>query len=374
MEAGAHSNRELPVDATLRRIVALLRAMGWAWMLMLVILTLVDDPDANRTIVIGALALATVWTVVTLWAAQPTGPLGAGWFDTIDLGVALLVGLASTAAGAADLFHGGYPMSALGVLAFGGGLRLTLIGGTILGIEQVTVHLLDGRGPLPTAGSVTFVVFGILMGWGFDAVRRQERARIALEAELDAAREAQVRQDERIALANRLHDSVLQTLAVLRRNADDPDHVRFLARRQERRLRQTISEYRSPYATSARAALQAVCDEVEDVHRVEIDTVVRGDADVGDPCTVALAATREALTNAAKHAGVEVIDLYAELAPARLEIFVRDRGRGFDVAAADQVGGMDHSVRRRMADAGGVAIIRSRPGDGTEVHLRWPAP
>lgn len=373
MEARGHPVGELPVDATLRRIVALFRAMGWAWMLMLVILTLLRDPDARGTIVVGAAGVATVWTVVTLWAAQGKGPLGARWFDAIDLGIAVVVGLASTAAGAADLFHGGYPMSSLAVLAFGGGLPLTLIGGAILGGEQVTVHVVDGRGLLPAVGSVTFVVFGILIGWGFDAVRRQERVRLELEGELDAARESRVRQDERIDLANRLHDSVLQTLTVLRRNADDPDRVRFLARRQERRLRQTISEYRSPYASSARAALQAVCDEIEDVHRVEIDSIVRGDADMNGACAAVLAATREALTNAAKHAGVDVIDLYAELAPQALEVFVRDRGRGFDVATTDRVGGIGHSVRQRMADVGGMAVIRSRVGKGTDVRLRWPA-
>jgi signal transduction histidine kinase len=174
-------------------------------------------------------------------------------------------------------------------------------------------------------------------------------------------------------LANRLHDSVLQTLSVLRRDADDANQVRYLARRQERLLRRTISEYRSEYEHSARAAIHGMCDEIEDVHRIEIDTVVRGDAEVNPPFEAVLAAAREALTNAAKHAGVDVIDLYAELETGRIEVFVRDRGHGFDAAVAGSGRGMDHSMVKRITDVGGEAQITSEVGAGTSVELRWPA-
>lgn len=373
MRMSPRPDGELPVDATLKRIVVLFRILGWAWMLLLVVLTPIEDDGADITITFAAIALATVWTGVTVWAAQRSDRLGAPWFAAADFAVALLIGAASTAAGAQDLFHGGYPMSSLAVIAYAAGLRWTIIGALVLAAEQVVVHIVDDRGDIPAAGSVTFLVFGLLLGWGFDALRDQERRRLAVQDELDRARAAQVRHEERIDLANRLHDSVLQTLSVLRRDADDADQVRYLARRQERQLRQTISEYRSTYGVSSRAALQGICDEVEDVHRIEIDTVIRGDAELNETQTAVLAAAKEALTNAAKHSGTRVVDLYAELDPTRIEVYVRDRGRGFDVSGTAGRG-IDHSVRERLASIGGEATVRSAPGEGTDVELRWPAP
>jgi signal transduction histidine kinase len=374
MRMSPRPDGELPVDATLKRIVVLFRVLGWAWMLLLVVLTPIEDDGADLAITFAAMALATVWTGVTVWAAQRSDRLGAPWFAAADFAVALLIGAASTAAGAQDLFHGGYPMSSLAVIAYAAGLRWTILGALGLAAEQVVVHAVDDRGDIPAAGSVTFLVFGLLLGWGFDALRDQERRRLAVQDELDRARAAQVRHEERIDLANRLHDSVLQTLSVLRRDADDADQVRYLARRQERQLRQTISEYRSTYGVSSRAALQGICDEVEDVHRIEIDTVIRGDAELDEAQTAVLAAAKEALANAAKHSGTRVVDLYAELDPTRIEVYVRDRGRGFDVSGTSAGRGIDHSVRQRLAAIGGAATIRSTPGEGTDVELRWPAP
>ena len=365
----------LPVDTTLKRIVVLFRVLGWAWMLLLVILTPIGDPAANDVITFGAMGLATAWTVATIWAAGRGDQLGRAWFVVSDLLVALIVGVASTAAGAEALFHGGSPMSTLAVIAFATSLRVTVWAALLVGFEQVIVHIVDERGGIPAAGSVTFLVFGILLGWGFEGLRDQERRRLEVQADLDRAEAARVRHEERMDLANRLHDSVLQTLSALRRDADDANQVRYLARRQERLLRRTISEYRSEHEHSARAAIHGMCDEIEDVHRIEIDTVVRGDAEVNPPFEAVLAAAREALTNAAKHAGVDVIDLYAELEPSRIEVFVRDRGHGFgiDAAIAGSGRGMDHGMVKRITDVGGDAKITSEVGAGTSVELRWPA-
>ena len=367
-------DRELPVDATLKRIVVLFRLLGWAWMALLVALTPGGDPGADRTIMFGALALASAWTGLTLWAALRSGRLGDLWFTVADVAIALLVGAASTLAGAENLFHGGYPMSALAVVAYAANLRITIGASGLLAIEQVIVHAVDDRGRVPAAGSVTFLVFGTLLGWGFDAVRNQERQRLATQAALDHSRAAEVRHQERLDIANRLHDSVLQTLGAMRRDADDAEQIRYLARQQERQLRRTISEYRSPYENSARAALLGLCDDVEDLHRVEVDAVVRGDAMLDDVSQAMLAATREAITNAAKHSGADVIDVYAEFAPGTLRIFVRDKGRGFDPQAAGVGRGLDHGVRQRLVAIGGAAEIRTEPAQGTDVELIWPAP
>jgi signal transduction histidine kinase len=367
------ADRELPIDDTLKRIVVLFRFLGWAWMLLLVGLTLAEDTEADRAVVIGAMALATIWTGVTVWAAGSSDRLGAAWFVVADLAVGLVVGFATTVAGAEDLFHGGYPMSSLAVVAYATNLRVTIGAAGVIAVEQVLVHAVDDRGRIPAAGSVTFLVFGTVLGWGFDGIRSRERERLATQVELDAARAAEVRQQERLDIANRLHDSVLQTLAALRRDASDAEQVRYLARRQERLLRRTISEYRSPYARSARAEIQTICEDIEDVHRIEIDSVVRGDVQLDDTVTEILAAAREALTNAAKHSGEAEVDLYAELEPGRVEVFVRDRGRGFERDRRARGGGLDHGISGRMARVGGTAEVDTAPGRGTSIELRWAA-
>ena len=159
-------------------------------------------------------------------------------------------------------------MSWIAVAAYGGGMRWALPASFVLAAEQVAVHIEDGRGIVAATGSLVFIVTAIILGWAFDSLRALDRA-------LTVEQRARVRFEERVELANRLHDSVLQTLIALRREADDPRQVRYLARRQERQLRGTISEYRSPHDPSARVELQRICDEVEDVHQIEVDTVIQ---------------------------------------------------------------------------------------------------
>jgi len=364
---------DLPVDGTLRGIVVLFRVLGWAWMAILVVLTPSNDPGADKVIVWGTLALATAWTAATWWAAIKTNRIGERWFVIGDVLVTLFVGVAPTIAGAVDLFHGGWLNSNLFVVAYAYNMRFAIGAGAVIGVEQILVHWIDGRGVVPGAGSVGFLVIGILIGWAFDQLRLQERRRIATQVELDNAIATQARHKERLDIANRLHDSVLQTLAALRRESTDPDQVRYLARRQERELRHTISEYRSPHQHSARAELQMICGEVEDVYRIEIDAVIRGDAEYNDQIAGILTATREALLNAAKHAGVDNVDLYAEFKPDQIQVFVRDRGRGFDPTASASGRGMDHSLRRPAEDAGASVNLTSGPGVGTEVAIAWQA-
>jgi signal transduction histidine kinase len=371
--AHKYAEPELPVDATLRKIVLVFRLLGWGWMMLLVALTPSADPEASLPVVIGAAVLATAWTGLTLWAAADTRRLRATSFVAGDIATALLVGSASTIAGAENLFHGGYPISALAVVAYGFGLRGAVAASFLLAGEQFILHEIDGKGLLPAVGSVTFIVFAILMGWAFDQIREQQRIVLATQKRLGESRDAQARHEERLELANRLHDTVLQTLIVLRRHADDPQEVHYLARRQERQLRRTISEYRSPYANSARAALQGVCDDIEDVYRIEIDVLIRGDANTDECCEAILAATQEALVNAAKHSGVQKIDLYAELRSDRTKIFVRDRGTGFDPQKSATGRGIDHGLLSRVQAVGGTVTISTSPDGGTEVAMSWEA-
>jgi signal transduction histidine kinase len=362
---------EFSGDGTLRRIVVLLRVLGWAWMAALVTLTPSSDAGVDMVVAYGALIAATVWTGATLWASGKSSQLGRPWFVLSDIAVALLVASASTAAGAENFFHGGYPMSTIAVTAYAYNMNMALVTASVVAAHQVVIHAIEDKGLLPAVGSVVFLVFAVIFGWGFDKLRAQERAFKLAQADLDRATDARIRHEERLELANRLHDSVLQTLDVMQRDADDPGQVRYLARRQERQLRRTISEYRSPYTCSTRAELQTVCDEVEDLHRIAIQSVVRGDAECDERLSTLLAATREALMNAAKHGGVDVIDLYAELGPKHVRLCIRDRGHGFDPTTTATGSGLDHSLRRRTEEAGATVTVKSSPGEGTDVEIVW---
>jgi signal transduction histidine kinase/phage shock protein PspC (stress-responsive transcriptional regulator) len=186
---------------------------------------------------------------------------------------------------------------------------------------------------------------------------------------LNQARAEKVRADARADMAAHLHDSVLQTLAMIQRQADDPKAVQQLARRQERELRNWLYGDELHEAT-LKAALTAVAAEVEDERGVPVELVMVGDCDTSDEIQALVRAAREAMVNAAKHSGADKIDVYAEVDEESVEVFVRDRGHGFDVAAvAEDRMGVKGSIIDRMARHGGTATIRSASSDGTEVRL-----
>jgi signal transduction histidine kinase len=194
-----------------------------------------------------------------------------------------------------------------------------------------------------------------------------------LATDLSAERAERVRTQERADVAAHLHDSVLQTLALIQKNAGDGATVARLARAQERDLRSWLYAGESTTADTVAAALRAAAAEVEDGHGVAVDVVVVGDRPFTEAARPVVAATREAIVNAAKHAGVDRVDVYAEITGPLVEVFVRDRGIGFDPAdtPADRHGVAD-SIIGRMARHGGSADVRSTPGDGTEVRLSLP--
>ncbi len=188
-------------------------------------------------------------------------------------------------------------------------------------------------------------------------------------AALNEARAEKVRADARADMAAHLHDSVLQTLALIQRQSEDPRAVAQLARRQERELRGWLYADDVPEA-SLKAALTAAAAEVEDERGVPVELVVVGDCETSDAVRSLVRAAREAMVNAAKHSGADKIDVYAEVTETLVEVFVRDRGAGFDVdSVADDRHGVRGSILNRMARHGGRASVRSRPGDGTEVRL-----
>lgn len=188
---------------------------------------------------------------------------------------------------------------------------------------------------------------------------------------LEAERYAAVRAEERAAMAARVHDSVLQTLTLIQRRAEDPAEVTRLARAEERALRSWLY---APVGASGSlgAALAEVVATTEADYDARIDLVTVGDAVVDDRLAALLAATREAVVNAAKHAGAPAT-VYAEVDEDQVEVNVRDRGRGFDLDAVDpDRHGVRQSIVARMASVGGSASVRSTPGQGTEVRLVLP--
>ena len=184
-------------------------------------------------------------------------------------------------------------------------------------------------------------------------------------------RTERIRSQERAEVAAHLHDSVLQTLALIQKRAADPREVAALARRQERELRSWLNDRPAkPAGESVAAALEEAAAEIERLHGVPIEVVTVGDGPLDAPSAALVAATREALSNAAKFAGSEKVDLYAEVGERRVEAFVRDRGVGFDPAAVPpDRRGVRESIVGRMERHGGRAVVDSAPGAGTEVEL-----
>jgi signal transduction histidine kinase/phage shock protein PspC (stress-responsive transcriptional regulator) len=194
---------------------------------------------------------------------------------------------------------------------------------------------------------------------------------VRLWSDLRVEQAQRIRETERADIAAHLHDSVLQTLALIQRKADDPAAVTRLARAQERELRGWL--YAGPRGSKASlaSAVTEVAHEVEDVHGIAIELVITGDRPLDAGGTALVRALREALLNAVRHGSVPV-SAYVEVGSERVEAFVRDHGQGFDLDAVPQDRlGVRESILGRMARHGGSAAVR-RLENGTEVSLSLP--
>lgn len=237
---------------------------------------------------------------------------------------------------------------------------LGLVAAGVVGVVGPRVDLWTGLRGLAAAGAVVAGLALIALPWVSAWIQRMQ-----------AERYAAVRAEERAAMAARVHDSVLQTLTLIQRRADDPREVTRLARAEERALRSWL------YAPSGRAgSLGAALSEMATAAEVDFDArielVTVGDVVVDDRLAALVAATREAVVNVAKHADAPAT-VYAEVADDHVEVNVKDRGRGFDLAAIeDDRHGVRESIVARLAAVGGTATIRTAPGEGTEVRLLLP--
>ncbi len=288
---------------------------------------------------VAAVGAAVVWreadeTQRRRWTRGATGIAGGGWTGVLRV----LAGALFVATGIAVFLLGNLQLDQL---QFG----LLAVLATLVGVAVLTVP------------------------WWVRLVR-----------DLGEERRQRIVEAERAEIAAHLHDSVLQTLALIQRQADEPREVARLARGQERELRHWLygtGGYGRTEGESGAGLADALAEaaaEVEDTYALTVrPVVVGGDRPLDDGMRALVLAAREAMVNAAKHAGVEEVAVYAEVEPTEVNVFVRDRGRGFepDAVPADRHGLAD-SVRARMTRHGGSVRLRSALGEGTEVQLTMP--
>ncbi|TRX62918.1 PspC domain-containing protein [Corynebacterium hiratae] len=305
-----------------------------------------DAPSTRRS----PLSLVLVFLALAGSAVGVLGVSGA------SLSVAVPLAVVAIGAVLAWLAYDRGLNTPVGLVAVAAGAVL-VIGGVV--VAAVTWE--SGSGSAILATALTLVGFGALV---VPLVLKLWRS-------LSQEQAAKAVSEERAEIAARLHDSVLQTLALIQKRAGDSREVTRLARAQERELRAWLFDAPSAAPTTCFGALEAACGEVEDLFDMRVSAVTVGeDTELTESAKLLIQAAREAMVNAGKHAGVDVVDVYAEFLAGELSIFVRDRGVGFDVEdiPADRHGIRD-SIRARVEGSGGRVRISSTPGEGTEVEL-----
>lgn len=368
---------EINVDSALRRAALLFRLLAVAWMAVMVVITLIDDAGARSWVVLASLLVAVAgaaWSTRHLLSGRPLTPAFLGG----DALIALLVAVSPQLAGSTDAFYGGYPMSAVVMVAVALGVGWALAAAGIFSATQLVAWFL-GSPSAPTLSdwislTVMAAVVALVVSLGAEFLRtaetRRSRAEEALEEERRRHAVEQARMAERVAMADDLHDSLLQTVRVLAQHAEEPQRVRTLARRQERELRNMIERMHGGREGTA-SALRQEASDIEDLHGVEVDVVAGGDADLDERTTELVKAAREAIVNAARHSGAPRVDVTLETTSSRVAVVIRDRGRGFDPASVGDGHGLN-SLHLRLERLGGEVQVSSSPGEGTEVELAIP--
>ena len=239
------------------------------------------------------------------------------------------------------------------------------IGAALMAVGFVVVlaslDSIQSLGPAAIAVLLTAAGFMLLFGpwiWG-------------LFEELSDERRARIREQERADMAAHLHDSVLQTLAMIQRS-DDPQRMITLARAQERDLRTWLFDPAGVASTgTVGEAITASAAKVEADFDVPVEVVVVGDRALDEAANPLVAAASEAMANAAEHSGARSISVYVECTDATVDAWITDQGVGFDPdAVPEDRKGISESIIARMARSGGEAVLVSTPGEGSEVQLR----
>lgn len=306
-----------------------------------------DGRDQATTIFSGVVLLALA-AILVAWSR--------GWLESNAYLPLLIIGCGAALAWsqAEEVMHTPRSMAAIARLA--AGLALAVLGVLIWLSDHTDMSgmLIGAFAALVMLSVVALVLAPLWLG-----VIRQ----------LSQTQAAQARASERADIAAHLHDSVLQTLTLLRAQADDPQRVAALALSQERELRAWLYGDNHPTNENLRSEVESVSREIEQLYGVPVDSVIVGDTPATAKTRVLTSALREALANAVRH-GKPPISLYVEVSGQEVEAYVRDHGAGFDLEAINlDRHGVRDSIIGRMQRHGGSATIRARE-PGTEVCLR----
>lgn len=334
----------------------------------------------------GALAYLALWLLVPMVPLAGVVPERRDWAQIIAYGALITgLGLVTVAAGTAGLALWPIVIGGIGAAilwqqadperrqrwvrtttgSFGRAWLRTLLG--VLLVAGGTVGFLAARDQLSQARQGLVATVVVLAG----AAVILTPWLLRLWRDLDRERGERIRSEERAEVAAHVHDSVLHTLTLIQRNAQDPKEVQRLARAQERELRAWLYQPKADAETALAAAVRKVAAEVEDHHGVPIEVVCVGDGPLDDRLGAMLQAAREAMVNAAKYAETPSVSVYAEVDGDEVMIFVRDRGKGFDLQTVpDDRMGVRESIIGRMERNHGTAEVRTAPGEGTEVRLK----
>jgi signal transduction histidine kinase len=361
--------RRFGVDPVLPRVLFVVAAVagGWGILIYLAAWGVLPDVDGNR--LLERLPGRRAWQVGAGMGCLVLASLLALRQIGLWFGDGIIWPLVLAASGGALVWRQAQGQADVATAL--PGLRREAVGrvglGTTLVLGAALVFLWRNNTLAPARDLVlAVVVLGVVAGALFAPWWVRLARSLAIE------RAERIRTQERAEVAAHLHDSVLQTLALLQKRADDPRAVATLARRQERELRAWLNGGRAAggHGATLASALQDVAAEVEERHQVAVDVVTVGDWPLDAQGEALVAAVGEALTNAAKFAGEAPISVFCEAEGDRVEVFVRDRGPGFDLAAvpADRRG-VRESIVGRLERHGGHADVRTAPGSGTEVEL-----
>ena len=284
------------------------------------------------------------------------------WFGTIVWPATLVIfGLAI----AIDTSGANYEKSLSGIT--GEGRRSWWL--VAVGLAMMVGGLIIVLSSLDQLQALGVVVLAVLLALGGFAIVAGPWIWSLIE-DLNTERRARIRSEEKADMAAHLHDSVLQTLALIQRS-DDPKRMVTLARSQERELRSWLFDERAADTQTLRGGLADAANRVEEAHDVPVSVVVVGESSLpGDRQAAIIGAATEAMMNAAKHSGADRVSVFAEASESQVDVFVTDQGKGFDVDAVDDDRkGVAESIKGRMHRHGGAAKIDSETGVGTEVHL-----
>lgn len=362
------------IETTLIRIVVVFRAVGAVWLIALAMLVLATaEPGvagSRLSIVVSAIVIAVAWTVVTFIAAYRRPSLLGNWvFLAVDIGLAAWVAMTPSLVGTEVFFAGGYPISSPILVATTRGLLPTIVPALVVALASAFGA--SGSARVAEVLAINFLS-PLVVAWGFSTIKTQDEKRREAEEALAEERTKLARADERAEMAAHLHDSVLQTLALIQRKAPDNRDVTRLARRQERELRAWLNGGATlTTGDSVSAALMRAAEEIEDEHDVLVEVSTAGDAKLDDRKSGVVLAAREAMANAARFSGAERIYVLCESDGSGLRLVVRDSGCGFDAdSVSDDRRGIRDSILGRLERMGGTATINSEVGGGTEVELR----